>query len=261
MFCPRRDLGKISESEAAETIKLPTIGLKLDLACIGWKQLVHAAGELRHAKQEDTENKGGVFAASRSAMPERTSSCSSALQLSWVSEAVSPYGSILRSEGLRRMINALAGKIIAAETAASTMYPVRQPCCSMTSVMTGLNNSVQRELTPQARPMARPDDFAEPLVNDIGHADARCKRKADADHCGGDGEHPDLGVERHCGAGGNKDEFNANMPWFADYFWNEATQKRKPKRKAKKNRGEIEKKKKCSQSPDLHILEQRMSRQ
>lgn len=39
------------------------------------------------------------------------------------------------------------------------MYPVRQPCCSMTSVMTGLNNSVQRELTPQARPMARPDDL------------------------------------------------------------------------------------------------------
>lgn len=32
------------------------------------------------------------------------------------------------------------------------------------------------------------------------------------------------------------------MPWFADYFWNEATQKRKPKRKAKKNRGEIERK-------------------
>ena len=57
-----------------------------------------------------------------------------------------------------------------------------------------------------------------------------------------DGEHPDLGVERHCGAGGNKDEFNANMSWFADYFWNEATQKRKPKRKAKKNRGEIERK-------------------
>ena len=103
--------------------------------------------------------KDGVFAASRSAMPERTSSCSSALQLSWVSEAVSPYGSMLRSEGLRRMINALAGKIIAAETAASTMYPVRQPCCSMTSVTTGLNNSVQRELTPQARPMARPDDL------------------------------------------------------------------------------------------------------